>query len=103
MTESQIEQYALDILASLGWQILHGPDIGPDGAVAERELRQVVLPGRLQSALVRLNPHIPEPALNEAMRRLMQISKPSVIENNHDFHQLLVAGGRYSIAYQVVK
>ena len=92
MTESQIEQYALDILASLGWQILHGPDIGPDGAVAERELRRVVLPGRLQSALVRLNPHIPEPALNEAMRRLTQISKPSLIENNHDFHQLLVAG-----------
>lgn len=39
MTESQIEQYALDILANLGWQILHGPDIGPDGAMAERELR----------------------------------------------------------------
>jgi hypothetical protein len=39
MTESQIEQYALDILANLGWQTLHGPDIGQDGAVAERELR----------------------------------------------------------------
>ena len=63
MTESQIEQYALDILAKLGWQILHGPDIGPDGAAAERELRQVVLPGRLYSALARLNPHIPELAL----------------------------------------
>lgn len=92
MTESQIEQYALDILAKLGWQILHGPDIGPDGAMVERELRQVVLPGRLHSALSRLNPHIPEPALKEAMRRLTQISKPSLIENNHEFHQLLVAG-----------
>ena len=92
MTESQIEQYALDTLSNLGWQILHGPDIGPDGAMAERELRQVVLPERLYNALVRLNPHIPELALNEAMRRLTQISKPSLIENNHDFHQLLVAG-----------
>ena len=92
MTEDKIEQYALDVLASIGWQILHGPDIGPDGVAAERELRQVVLPGRLQSALVRLNPHIPEPALNEALRRLTQISKPSLIENNNDFHQLLVAG-----------
>lgn len=44
MTESQIEQYALDILSNLGWQILHGPDIGPDGAAVERDLRQVVLP-----------------------------------------------------------
>ena len=92
MTESQIEQYALDILANLDWQILHGPDIGPDGAAAERELRQVVLPGRLRNALARLNPHIPESSLYEAMRRLTQISKPSVIENNHEFHQLLVAG-----------
>ena len=92
MTESQIEQYALDVLANLGWQILHGPAIGPDGAAAERGLRQVVLPERLYSALVRLNPHIPEPALKEAMRRLTQISKPSLIENNHEFHQLLVAG-----------
>lgn len=75
MTESQIEQYALDILASLGWQILHGPDIGPDGVAAERELRQVVLSERLRSVLARLNPHIPESALREAMRRLMQISK----------------------------
>ena len=56
MTEYQIEQYALDILSNLGWQILHGPDIGPDGAAAERELRQVVLPGRIYSALARLNP-----------------------------------------------
>lgn len=88
MTESQIEQYALDALANLGWQILHGPD----GAMAERELRQVVLPERLRSALARLNPHIPELALKEAMRRLTQISKPSLIENNHEFHQLLMAG-----------
>ena len=62
MTESQIEQYALDILANLGWQVLHGPDIGPDGTMAERELRQVVLPERLYNALVRLNPHIIHPA-----------------------------------------
>ncbi|WP_457915136.1 hypothetical protein [Candidatus Minimicrobia naudis] len=39
----QIEQYALDVLSSLGWQILHGPDVGPDGVAVERELRQVVL------------------------------------------------------------
>ena len=51
-----------------------------------------MLPERLRSALVRLNPHIPESALKEAMRRLTQISKLSLVENNHDFHQLLAAG-----------
>lgn len=91
MTESQIEQYALDILANLDWQVLHGPDIGPDGT-GERELRQVVLLERLRDALVRLNPHIPESALSEAMRRLTQTSKLSLIESNHELHQLLTMG-----------
>lgn len=74
MTESQIEQYALDILADLSWQTMHGPDIGPDGT-DERELRQVTLPKRLRDALLRLNPHIPESVLNEAMQRLVRVSK----------------------------
>lgn len=91
MTESQIEHYALDILANLGWQTLHGPDISPDGT-GERELRQVTLPKRLRDALLRLNPHIPESVLNEAMQRLVRVSKISLVEDNHDFHQLLVAG-----------
>jgi len=91
MTESQIEQYALDILADLGWQTLCGSDIGPDGT-GERELRQVTLPKRLRDALLRLNPHIPESVLNEAMQRLVRVSKTSLIEDNHDFHQLLIAG-----------
>ncbi len=63
MTESQIEQYALDILANLGWQTLHGSDIGPDGAAAERELRQVVLPERLYSALARAQSAHPRTSL----------------------------------------
>lgn len=91
MTESQIEQYALDILADLGWQTLYGPDIGPNGT-DEREPRQVTLPKRLRDALLRLNPHIPESVLNEAMQRLVRVSKISLIEDNHDFHQLLIAG-----------
>mgnify|MGYP000962299349 FL=1 len=70
---------------------MHGPDIGPDGT-DERELRQVTLPKRLRDALLRLNPHIPESVLNEAMQRLVRGSKTSLIEDNHDFHQLLVAG-----------
>ena len=53
MTESQIEQYALDILADLGWQTMHGPDIGPDGT-DERELRQVTLPKRLYCDLIHI-------------------------------------------------
>lgn len=91
MTEEKIEQSALELLASLGWQVLHGPDIGPDGT-GEREFRDVVLTERLRRSLARINPHIPTPKIDEALRRLVQVSKPNLLENNHEFHQLLVNG-----------
>ena len=28
-TEADVEEAALDWLAALGWQVAHGPDIGP--------------------------------------------------------------------------
>ena len=30
ITESDVEQVALDWLANLGWKVSHGPDIAPD-------------------------------------------------------------------------
>lgn len=91
MTEEKIEQSALDLLARLGWQVLHGPDIGPDGT-GEREFRDVVLMERLRQSLTRINPHIPAPKIDEALRRLVRVSGPGLLENNHEFHQLLVNG-----------
>jgi len=44
MTESAVEQAALAWLSELGWQVKHGPDIAPDGLLAERrDFGQVVL------------------------------------------------------------
>ena len=36
LTESTVEDAALAWLASLGWSIVHGPDIAPDTPGAER-------------------------------------------------------------------
>lgn len=38
MTEDHIEQSTLETLQQIGWQILHGTDIGPDGS-GERDYR----------------------------------------------------------------
>ena len=47
-------------LASLGWIVLHGPDIAPDTPAAKRaDYGEVVLNGRLRSALAQLNPNRP--------------------------------------------
>ena len=73
MTEDHIEQHALDILRDLGWRVLHGPDIGPDGS-CERKYSDVVLENRLREALVRLNPEMPQTAINEAFGKVVRSS-----------------------------
>jgi type I restriction enzyme R subunit len=67
-TESVVEETALSWLKTLGYTILHCPDIAVGGPGAERsdpQYRDVVLAGRLRAAFARLNPGLPA----EASRR----------------------------------
>lgn len=91
MTEDHIEQVLLETLQEMKWQILHGPDIGPDGT-GERDYHDTVLNNRLHEALQRLNPQVPGPALDEAFKRLVRAQQPMLLENNYAFHELLVNG-----------
>lgn len=91
MTEDKIEQGMLDTLAQLGWEIVNGPTIGPDGTM-EREYTDVVLSRRLDIALARLNPEISPENHEEAMRRIMRVSSADLLMDNQDFHKLLVEG-----------
>ena len=91
--ESVVEEAALAWLESLGYAILHGPDIAPGEPFAERDdYGQVVLEGRLRQALQRLNPQAPPDALDEAFRRLTRPDSPSLVANNHAVHRYLVEG-----------
>jgi type I restriction enzyme R subunit len=93
MTENTLEQTALDWFSSLSWQTAFGPDISPDGPACERaDYDQVVLPGRLQTALKNINPNIPPEAISEAVRKITRAESPSLIENNRRFHQMLTDG-----------
>lgn len=93
--ESIVEEAALMWLQSMGYQRLHGPDIGFDGRASERSdpnYRDTFLERRLRDALKRLNPKLPPEALEEACRKLMRPGSPSLIERNHTLHRLLVDG-----------
>jgi type I restriction enzyme R subunit len=93
MTESVVEQAALDWLEAVGWQIVHGPDIAPDGAVPERtNYSQVVLEQRLRGALARLNPELPTEVLEDAFRKLTRPEGSDLIQRNRGQHRLLVDG-----------
>ncbi len=113
ITESEVEAAALEWLAGLGYAVLHGPDIGPEGPASERvshdevlltgRLREalappikrarftdnkVLLTGRLREALARLNPHLPAAALEEVLRKVRQAETPSLVEENRRLHRV---------------
>ena len=96
LTENAIEQMALDELQTLGWQVAFGPDIAFDGASPERKAAanygDVVLVGRLRDALVRINPEMPDAAIEEALRQVLTLESPALIENNRRFHRMLTDG-----------
>lgn len=91
MTEDKIEQSLLDTLAQLGWEIVNGPTIGPDGTM-ERAYADVVLNRRLDIALARLNPELTPERRDEAIRRILRVSSAELLADNRDFHTLLVEG-----------
>ena len=93
LTESVVEDAALDWLKGLGYEVLSGLAIAPGEPAAERtDYKQVFLFDRLQTKLEGLNPKIPEEGLKEALRKVRLVSHPTLIENNRAFHKLLVEG-----------
>jgi type I restriction enzyme, R subunit len=93
--ESEVEDAALAWLQSLGYSVLHGPEIAAGTVGAERtdtSYRDVLLEGRLRQALARLNPTLPPDALEDAYRKLTRTDAPSLVERNRAIHRMLVDG-----------
>ncbi|MDP2728871.1 MAG: type I restriction endonuclease subunit R [Dehalococcoidales bacterium] len=93
ITESIVEEAAIEWFKSLGYQYLFGPDIACDGLHPERSsYGDVVLVERLRAALISLNPHIPAEAIEDAFRKLTRSDSPSLVLNNRQFHKMLANG-----------
>ncbi len=99
ITESEVEDAALQWLAGLGYAVLHGPDIGPEGSVPERgSYDEVLLADRFREALACLNPHLPAETLEDVLRKVRQAETPSLIEENRRLHRYLVEGVPVEVA-----
>ncbi len=98
LTEPQIENFAIDLLKSLGYQYVFGPDIAPNSEINDsfgnkrESYSDVILFDVLKSALMRINPDIPEEAIDDAIKKLTQINTPDLIANNEIFHRMLTEG-----------
>ena len=99
MTESAIEEFALKLFERLGYSIVYAPDIAPDGERPERlHYDDVLLTGRLETALRRINPEVPEAVLQTALKEVQRVSSPDLLANNEAFHRLLTEG--VPVSYQ---
>lgn len=52
----------------------------------------MALVGRLREAIRRLNPAVPEEAREEALRKVLRVATPSLVQTNRVFHQMLRIG-----------
>nr|WP_299244161.1 type I restriction endonuclease subunit R [uncultured Halomonas sp.] len=93
MTEDQLEQQCLQWFADGGWEIAHGPDLAPDGDAPERaDYRQVLLLADIEAAIQRINPHLPQSAVEQAVAVVRKPESLDVVISNRAFHRLLLDG-----------
>ena len=93
LNESTIENWAIELLQAQGYTHILGTDLAPDTTNDERaRYEDVVLQERLREAVRRLNPNIPAPLQEEAIREVLTIASPEVRANNEAFHRLLTEG-----------
>lgn len=99
ITENDIELMAIELLEKQGFEYIYGPDIAPEMEGAEREsFEEVVLKERLEKVVRKINPGIPIPAIQEALKEINRINSPELISNNEAFHRLLTEG--IPVSYQ---
>ncbi|MBI2120172.1 MAG: type I restriction endonuclease subunit R [Parcubacteria group bacterium] len=86
--ESDIEQWVVELLVKEGYTYL-----SPDDQEPERpDLTEVVLVGRLRSAIEKLNPNIPEDAREDALKQVLRLVSQPLIEGNEAFQKMLTDG-----------
>ncbi|MGI8792262.1 MAG: type I restriction endonuclease, partial [Acidimicrobiales bacterium] len=92
-SESQWEDRALDALAEQGWRPKPGVEIAP-GSGERPGWDDLVIPGRLLDAMIRLNPTVPTDHLRQAMADILAPKSQDALTENHRMHRFLVEGYR---------
>lgn len=93
LTESAIEDLAIELLEKQGFSYIAGPDIapGPDNEM-RASFDDVLLEGKLRAAIDRLNPGIPADARADAFSKVKRINSQELMANNEAFHRMLSDG-----------
>lgn len=100
-SEDTYEQALIELFRGLGFTYKYGPDL-------ERDYSNPLLDDVLQASLLRINPTLPQSAIEDAIKKLHQIEGSSLYECNFKFTQMMqygievtFTGSKPSRAYQI--
>ena len=92
LTESVVEDAALDWFRKLGYDVIGGPEMPPGVGALRADYGEVVLKSVLRGVVERLNPDLPAEALDDAVRRLTRPEGATLEARNRAFHRMMVEG-----------
>ncbi len=92
LSESVVEEAALDWFRELGYNVIGGPDMPPGPHALRESYADVVLPSVVRGALARLNPGLPAAALDDAFARLTRPEGAALETRNRAFHRMVLDG-----------
>lgn len=92
------EQPVIDWLGDLGYETLFSPDLAPGGAFMERDdYGEVVLEGRLRRALKRINPNIPDDALDRVAKKIIKYEHQDIELGNKEMFEMMTHGVKVDV------
>lgn len=93
LNESHVEDHLIQLLQSQSYQYFYGPNIAPYSSNPQREwFDSVLLEKELLASLYRLNPDLPELAIQEAYQKTLNLGSQDLMTNNEVFHNYLTNG-----------
>jgi type I restriction enzyme, R subunit len=93
VNESHVEEEMLGWFEDLGYEVVAGPELAPDGSRPERKsYKHVLLEERLRDALHRLNPELPAAAIADAVDVMQGMGTPGLLGGNREFQRRLTTG-----------
>ena len=93
ISEDHLEQQCCEWFTELGYTHVFAPQLDRDGTSPEStDFRQVILTGRLRSALQRLNPDVPASTIESEVLQLANPNVPGLLASNRQFHRWMTQG-----------
>ncbi|WP_298462158.1 type I restriction endonuclease subunit R [uncultured Mitsuokella sp.] len=84
-TETDYEHTIIELFQNMGWQYVYGPDI-------DRDYRSPLYESELDEAIRRINPHMPENAIHEALFKLKNFENADLVQKNAVFTDYIQNG-----------